>query len=174
MEEAAVSSAEEIVENTSSSETSWDEEVIAEEEEDMPVEKAAVPEQSFDEEAFDEESGDVVDQEVASEEDLVVVGESYDIPEMDEEEELESFDAIGVEVLEGESEVLEETVEDIFDEVVDEGDWDSDSTDTVVGELEVSELNEEPVLVREDEENNVLGVEDGLGGQIMSKLFGGI
>jgi len=173
VEEAAVSSAEEIVENTSSSETSWDEEVIAEEE-DMPVEKAAVPEQSFDEEAFDEESGDVVDQEVASEEDLVVVGESYDMPEMDEEEELESFDAIGVEVAEGESEVLEETVEDIFDEVVDEGDWDSDSTDTVVGELEVSELNEEPVLVREDEENNVLGVEDGLGGQIMSKLFGGI
>lgn len=166
---------------------------------------------------------------------LVVVGESYDMPEMEEDAEEESFDAIvagdsydalqasssfksdspnsdedlyweaelntstdSEEILEEGAEIMEETLEDVLDEVDEifeesraesmeeemNGDAegipaisqdDNSSEDTVVGELEVSELNtmdEEPVLIREDEENNVVGVEDGFGEQFFSKLFG--
>lgn len=187
-----------------------EEEMDATEDGDEAVEQAAVPEQ-FSEESV--ENGN--DQ--ASGEDVVFAGESYDLPEEVEEEELESFDAIGLqdsydsitqkmysgdeyfyedenmnadEVLEEGEEIMEETLEDVLDEVdaiieetragsmdgeVDEA-MDFDSTDTVVEEpLEVNWFEEDldsPVLVREDEENNVLGVEDGMGGQFFSKLFG--
>lgn len=88
----------------------------------------------------------------------------------------EFLEEVDEEYLDGEGEEGIEEEEDVVNAKDSDSSEPSASEDTVVGVLEVSELNEEgeePVLVREDEENDVLGVEDGLGGQFLSKLFGG-
>lgn len=205
-------------------------------EEEVPVANVNEEEVSQDESIDTVEKSEDETEELKDLDGLVVVGESYDMPEMDEGAEAESFDAIVAEdsydalhvsstfqsdsldsdkdlyweaelntstdsedVLEEGAEIMQETLEDVLDEVdeiVEEsraesmeeemnGDAegvaaisqedDNSSEDTVIGELEVSELNTmdgEPVLIREDEENNVVGVEDGFGEQFFSKLFG--
>jgi len=170
-------------------ESAEDDMVVVVESSDLPEMEDADEEESFDAIAAAEESYDAlsIDEVLDMEEELLPEEPSYegDIPDIEE------FD--GEEVLEEGAEIMEETLEDVLDQVdeiveetrtesmedemEEEGEEDVtvSSEDTVVGELEVTELNEadeEPVLVREDEENNVLGVEDGIGQQMFSKLFG--
>ncbi|CAJ1960458.1 unnamed protein product [Cylindrotheca closterium] len=128
------------------------------------------------------------DMDGSDQDDMVVIVDSSDRSETQDSREEESFDAIGgtKDILEEGMEVMEETLEELVESATktepmeDQGDdlaLNSHSMDAVVGEFEVSELNqldaaEEPVLIREDEVTNVLGVQDGTGQSFFSKLFG--